>query len=136
MNKNIVDELIPNAYKVLKKVGIADKDNQIERGFTGQISTFGASIMSGSVLASVAFFSDDKGSAVSRSKILRGIEELLNLNYNKGILEGTLFFYIRTQINEKNERKVKEELINCSIAMNLAMNLYTLVKTGGELIEP
>ena len=123
MNKKRVDEYIPKAYKALAKCNIA-KDGKIERNFRGQISSLGAAITMGSFKAAVAFFSDDGGSDIERSKLISAIDFILNGNHRepKIILEELL------SKNNDELKKLQEEYINASIAIKLAMNLYTLTK--------
>lgn len=133
MNKRRVETLIPEAYQVLRDVEIVYKDkDQIEKGFAGQISTFGASMMTGSVLATIAFFSNKNGANVDRPKILKGIELLITNSSRKQMPDNGLFGYVQQEISKGNEKKVKEELIDCAVALKLAMNLYELVKGEGE----
>lgn len=121
MNKKKVDELLPKAVEVLKNEKIANDNNEIVKTFRGQISTFGAAITNGSLISAVAFFSQKGESDIDRSKLMKAI---FDLTPNKGN-NGTLFDYVKNE-GKANEPKVKEEILNASIALKLAMNLYVL----------
>ncbi len=121
MNKKRVDELIPRAVEVLKKEGIANKDNEIVKTFRGQISTFGAAITNGSLISAVAFFSEQGGADVDRSKLMKAVYDLVAGEK----ATDTLFDYVK-KVGKAGEVKTKEEIINATIALKLAMNLYKL----------
>ena len=116
MNKRKVDALIHKAYHVLQEVEIS-KSGKINKAWRGQISSFGASIAMGSLLAAVSFFSAQGGADVDRSKLMKAIEKLIGCR-------GSLYDYVDTT----EERKAKEEIINAAVALKLAMNLYDLGK--------
>lgn len=124
MNKYIVDDELELAHMALKEAGIAtlnkDKVMSIDSGFRGQISSFGAAIMGGSVCSAIAFFSKQQGAAVDRSKLLKAIHYILK---EKKIIDSKedLFQYA---VNPKNKEKAKEDILNATIALKLAMNLY------------
>jgi CRISPR-associated protein Cmr5 len=119
MNKRKVDELIPQAYQVLRDVRIADEQGKVDGKWRGQISSFGASIAQGSLLAAVSFFSAQGGADVDRSKLMEAIKRLLKK-------EQPLFKYVEGT----DKRKAKEEILNAAVALKLAMNLYELGKGG------
>ncbi|MBP3199220.1 MAG: hypothetical protein J6N21_19790 [Butyrivibrio sp.] len=121
MNKKTVDSLIPRAVDVLKEVNIADKNGNINKTFRGQISTFGAAIINGSLISAVAFFSDDGKGTVERSNLLKAVKLLIvdAESYSD------LFDYVRAQ-GKNHEKAVKQRILNASVALKLAMNLYNL----------
>ena len=133
MNKRKVDELIPKAVQVLSDVGIA-KDNEMEKAYRGQISSFGASISTGSLLAAISYFSKQQGNdrgdkeKVDRTLLIRALEKLLDVDADTG-----LFKYVTMKKGVSEKRKVKEDIKNASIALKLAMNLYSL--SEGEKSE-
>ena len=123
MNKNTINQEINVAYEALAEVGIA-KDGKIVKTFRGQISSFGAAITMGSLLSAIAFFSEDGGSGVPRSKLMDAILIVLK---KKGIAKESfekLFDYAKSS----GEEVCKEEILNAAIALKLSMNLYELVK--------
>lgn len=121
MNKKKVDALIPMAYEALENVGIA-QNGKINKTFRSQISSFGAVMTMGSVLSAVAFFSAKGGSSTERQNLMKAIYMLIS-NKDK-VHERDLFMYVNA--NKDSEKKVNNEIINASIALKLAMNLYEL----------
>ncbi len=122
MNKKKVDELIPKAVEALQQAGIV-KDGAIVKTFRGQISTFGAAIVNGSLISAVAFFNEKGSASVERQNLLRAIKILIP----GAAGSSNLFEYVKEQ-GKKNEGTVKEEILNAAIALKLAMNLYELKK--------
>lgn len=125
MNKKQVDELLPDAVAVLKEVGVANDKNEIPKAFRGQISAFGASVSTGSLLAAAAFFNDQGGAKCGRDKLMKCINALLKKHGLAAPGGATLFDTIRSTPAEK-QRKLKEDVLACAVALKLAMNLYTL----------
>lgn len=125
MNKRAVDELLPKAYEIVGRN--ITKNGVVDNGFRGQISTFGAAITMGSLLSAVCFFSKQAGSDVDRSQITKSIGQLVGLPNNQ-----ELFEYLKDKIyhNEKyswkEEQIQKEKVINATIALKLALNLYKI----------
>lgn len=132
MNKKRVDKNIGNAYEILqsKEIGIA-VDGKIAKGYRGQISTFGAAISSGSLLAAIAFFSDKGKAQVNREKLMKAIMELVKRNHDN-VKEDELFHYVKNRTKSEGESiYLKEEILDYAIAIKLAMNLYTLTEEIG-----
>ncbi|MEG1106916.1 MAG: type III-B CRISPR module-associated protein Cmr5 [Eubacterium sp.] len=134
MNKRIINEMIPKAYTVLETVKIA-KNGKINENYRGQISSFGAAVIMGSLLPAVAYFSEKGDADVDRTKIIKAITHLL-YNNEKNVDKLNLFGTLKNQIGQgKNtvdtlldENYIKEKVINAAIALKLAMNLYDLGK--------
>ena len=122
MNKAIVNQEIGIAYEALSKCGIA-KDGEIVRSFRGQISTFGAAVTMGSLKAAIAFFSKDEKTKVERSKLIEAIFEVIKQHYGVNGETLTLYDYVD---KSDNEDECKEKIMNATIAIKLAMNLYKL----------
>ena len=120
MNKKTVDELIPIAHKVLAEVKIAE-NGVINKTYRGQISTFGSAVVTGSLRAAIAFFSDKGSAGVDRRKLMVAILQILQEKEPELKKFGTLFEYA-----EKNPEEAKEKILNTAIALKLAMNLYQL----------
>ena len=127
MNKRKIDELIPDAYKALKEVGIVE-DNKIDKAWRGKIASFGASIAMGSLLAAVCFFSvkSEKTKVDDKSKLADAIFLLLDNSEKAG--SSRLFEYVEKNLKAGKERRAKENILNAAIALKLAMNLYDLEK--------
>jgi CRISPR-associated protein Cmr5 len=128
MNKKRVDRWIPPAYDLIdRKIA---KEGKVEKGFRGQISSFGAAVQMGSVLSAVAFFTHQGKAKVERGELMNVINELVNPNGDE------LFNYIRGT-SENNLADVQEKILDAAIAVKLALNLFELVekeldKGGGE----
>lgn len=123
MNKKKVDEYIPRAFEAIKVCEIANQSGEVQKTFRGQIASFGAAMTMGSIKAAVAFFAKDGGSDVERSKLLKAIDYVLNGTDREAEK-------ISEEILGKTDeelKKLKEDYIDASIAIKLAMNLYTLV---------
>ncbi len=121
MNKNIINEEISLAYDAIREVGIANEKGEVQKTFRGQVTSFGASVLMGSLLSSIAFFSDDKKASVDRSLILKAIFYILEKQEKVGAEETDLFKYAQS-----NQKEKKEEILNAATALKLAMNLYHL----------
>ena len=122
MNKNTVNEWITPAYKALEKYGIA-VNGKIKKTFRGQISTFGAAISTGSLRAAVAFFSDAGSATVRRDKLMEAILDILKEQKIADSSYVNLYQYV-----DQNELEAKDPILNATIALKLAMNLYCLVE--------
>ncbi len=111
--------MLPNAYAVLQNSKIV-KNGKIDKAYRGQISSFGASVMSGSVLAAIAFFGQKAGSDVHREYIIADIFSLLK---KEGVCknERDLFDYAT-----QNPKEAKDKILAASVALKLAMNLFVL----------
>ena len=120
MNKKKVDAYIPKAYEALAECGIA-KNGEIAKTFRGQIASFGAAMTMGSFKAAVAFFAKDAGSDVERSKLLQAIHFVLTGEKKspEAIAKKVL------GMTDEELKQVREQYIDASIAIKLAMNLYT-----------
>lgn len=124
MNKNTINEEILIAYDVLSETKIAKKEKTgdamiINRTYRGQISSFGAAVIMGSLLSAIAFFSDDGNSKVTRSCLMDAILLVIKKKNPDIIVHKTLYEYAK----DKGDN-CKEDIINAAIALKLAMNLY------------
>lgn len=127
MNKRVINDEIDMAYKLLSDHKIAN-NGVIDKTFRGQISTFGAAITMGSLLAAIAYFSANGGASVERQNLLKVIYDIIkSRNAGKNMPAG-LFEYANACRNRGvlAERVCKEEILNAAIATKLAMNLYEL----------
>ena len=127
MNKRIINDEIDMAYQLLAKHEIA-KDGIIDKTYRGQISTFGAAITMGSLLAAIAYFSENAGASVERQRLLDVIYDIVKSRCADENMPKTLFEYAsaRKKKGVSAERYCKEEILNAAIATKLAMNLYEL----------
>lgn len=130
MDKKQVNELLPFAQEVLaehfgKEVSEEDRNKnniKIPKEFRGYISTFGAAISTGSLVAAVAFISGDSNNTKGKREDLPGLI-LQVLVEGKEIQADTLFDYVTSA---EEDRSIKENVLNATIALKLAMNLFEL----------
>lgn len=124
MNKRKVEELLPKAIEALDNCGfgIKEKDGSIEKGFRSQISAFGAAVTMGSFRAAVAFFGNNGESDVERSALIRVMYYMTTgeKEDSKAIVRKIL------ALSDEEENQMKEDFINASIALKLAMNAFRL----------
>jgi len=117
MNKRKVEELIPKAYKFLKEVGIANDNDEISETFVGYLSSYGASIQTGSLIGTICYFEKNEGKEKEACRINRAIEKLIDKDeLRKYVMDG------------KNISTKKEEITNALISLKLAANLYKKIE--------
>ena len=76
MNKKRVNDWIAPACKALEDVGIA-VGGKIDPKFRGQISSFGAAVVMGSLRSAVAFFAQQGGAQVRRDLLLSAMYHII-----------------------------------------------------------
>lgn len=126
MNKKQVDKLLPAAVDTLKTCDIAN-NGKIDKNFRGQISSFGAAVSCGSLLAAAAFFNQQAGAKNDRSRLMEAINKMLKDEIGGYSVGATLFDTIRSTAPDR-QRKLKEDVLSCAVALKLGMNLYTLTE--------
>ena len=124
MNKKRVEEYIPVAINTLKDSNTfkISKNNKINKTFRGAISTFGAAITMGSFKAAVAFFCDNGSSTIERSELIKALYYITKgtVKESKEICDEV------SKLDGKQLSDMKEEFINASVAIKLAMNAFEL----------
>ncbi|MCR5782221.1 MAG: hypothetical protein K6G90_05730 [Clostridia bacterium] len=124
MNKRKVEEYIPVAIKALKNENLKiAKNGKIEKTFRGAISTFGAAITMGSFRAAVAFFSDKGSSTIERTELIKALYFITKGQWK----EAKDIFDEVSDLKGKSMDEMKEDFINASVALKLAMNSFDLV---------
>jgi len=116
-DKGRIDRLIPLAYTALADVGIAEK-GAVKKTWNGQISTFGAAITMGSLQSAVAYFSNAAKGDVNRTLLLKAIRFLLE--------KGLEYKPIEWENISAASPTIQRDVLNCAVALKLAMNLYRL----------
>ena len=130
MNKKTVNTWIERAVRALSDSGIA-REGTIERGFRGQISSFGSAIVMGNLKAAVAFYTKQEKADVNRTELLKAIYYVINdLQSSDELANVNGYTVFRYVCEAKDQRKVREDFINASIALKLAMNFYDLKDSG------
>ncbi len=143
MNKKRIDRMLPDAAAVLKETRIA-KDGKIDKTFRGQISSFGSAVSTGSLLAAVAYFSKQNNAKVKRDDLMDAIFRLIRKEVGRNDPErpsGTLYTLIRKEFEAgkpkllfdivrnagpEKQQEMKELVLDCAVALKLAMNLFEL----------
>lgn len=126
MNKKYVNDKLPCAIDAIKKCGIADKEDKVDKTYRGQISSFGAAVAMGSFKAAVAFFSDKGSASVDRFKLIQAMDYVVGggekVNDAKVICKNIL-----SMSDPLETEKLKTQYLDASIAIKLAMNTYNLI---------
>ena len=137
MDKRRIDRYLKNAALALEDTGIAVK-GKINSSYRGQISSFGASVAQGSILAAVAVYCGKTGAGVETERLMAAIyllkhyesaniEELKKKSVKAN--ESSLFEYVKHEYTSCSY-KVKEEILEYAMALKMAMNLFVLEKAG------
>lgn len=120
MNKRLIDDMIPDAYNIIKKLGIANAEGKIGKEFRGYISAYGAAIVTGSLIAATAFYTKEGGAKEKRPLLMRAIYALITKTDVLSANDYSLYEYIK----KENTVKTKEKVINSAIAIKLALNFF------------
>ena len=130
MNKQQIDEKIACAYKSIAACGLLEEE-KLNSSYRGQIAALGAAIRQSSLLAALAFFSNQKNADVDRAKLLDCIYYILEKDeYEKESDTKNLKMNLFEKVQNKNFNE--EDILQAIVALKLAMNLYPLAKeTGG-----
>ena len=134
-DKRKIDDLIPSAYEALKDFNIANKYDKINKSFSGQISSFGAMVATGSLLSAIASFSAKGDGAVEKQNLMKAIYSLINAGDKdkKTIEDLDLFEYIKSHSSSREDiRQNKREVYNAAIALKLAIKLYETDENSGN----
>lgn len=123
MNKRMVEEYIPIAYKTLKDDSVICKNGRVSGTLKGNIAAFGAAVQMGSLLSAVAFFSQQGRATQPRQELLNIILGILKSHGDIQESEQSLFHYICGADDQERDR-AKMLVINAAIAVKLAMNLF------------
>lgn len=133
MNKKRVNIWISKAYDAIIDSEIATKNETINRfevvkSFRGQISSFGAAIVMGSLKSAVAFYSSNGKAKTDRAKLLIAIYKIIKAEEDPPITNDNVakvFAYICEKEKDPNF-DIRGKVIDASIAIKLAMNLFYL----------
>lgn len=120
MDKKQVEELLPEAADVL---AAKFKNGKIPSTFRGYISSFGAAISMGSLMAAIAFYGNSDNKAKENRSILPDLILSVLKKRDSSITNNTLSEYV---INCKDKVLAKQEIIHATIALKLAMNLFEI----------
>lgn len=115
MNKKRVDSWIPVAREALAVCGVLTADGTVGRACRGQMSVFGAMVLTGSLRAAVANFCD--ASNAGRPQLLSAIYYCLSGQKTdpQQVLE---------ILCKQDSPALKEQFLDACIAVRLALGLY------------
>ena len=130
MSKKKVEEYLSVAIDAIKVCKIA-KEGKVIRTYRSNISGFGAAVAMGSFKAAVAFYSSDAKTEgdVKRSKLIQAMDYIVRSAEQK--LEAPTIREVPTILEKivglPSDRLIKEQYLDASIALKLAMNTYELI---------
>lgn len=129
MNKKRVNDWLIPAKKAIVECGISSDGKTVNKTFRGQISAFGAAVVMGSLKSAIAFYADQGGASVDRTRLLYAIYYLVTGKKTKRAEE--VFDYVC----ENDTPQTKEMFTDASIAIKLALNFYSLIEEDGNKSE-
>lgn len=136
MNKRKVEALIPTAVSVIDNCGIKNPDGTVSKVYRAYISSFGAAVTMGSLKAAIAFFSADTDSTKGdRDRLVCAMYYVLHkADFDRGIRPNAKEITKKLlSVNNKSElNRLKEEYLNASLAIKLALNAFDLKKDKEE----
>ena len=127
--KQRIENYIPKAIELVKKVKIANEENEVKNEFNGYFSAFGAAIIQSGLKPALAFYANEK-TAKERSKILKAIYVLItNEDIKKPDELGADKLLQYVIASSEQEEILKDNIIDASIALKLAVRTYKLLKS-------
>jgi len=120
MNKKRVNEWILPARQAIIANGIPE-NGVIDKTFRGQIATFGAAVVMGSLKSAIAFFAEQNKSSVDRPKLIKAMYQIITDEEAETTQE--IFQYVC----DNYSYELIEKFTDASIALKLAFNFFLLV---------
>jgi len=120
MNKKRVNEWILPARQAIIDNGIPE-NGVIDKTFRGQIATFGAAVVMGSLKSAIAFFAEQNKSSVDRPKLIKAMYQIITDEEAETTQE--IFQYVC----DNYSYELIEKFTDASIALKLAFNFFLLV---------
>ena len=121
MNKKRVNEWILPAKEAIRANSICDENNKVDKIFRGQIATFGAAVVMGSLKSAIAFFAEQNKSSVDRPKLIKAMYQIITGEEAETTQE--IFQYVC----DNYSYELVEKFTDASIALKLAFNFFELV---------
>lgn len=124
-----VEKLIPFAIEAVSKSKMEDekKKGVVNKAYKGYISSLGAGIIQSGLLPTLAMYKGNEDSDKKKANtgiLLKAIAFVIKEYYHpNGIQNGDLFNYA---LYAKDQEKVKQEILNASIAVKLAIRTFKL----------
>ena len=131
MQNNRIEALLPIAYEALKNNRTITKEGEIEKSLRGQISSFGAAILTGSLSSAVAFYSVQGRAKTPRQALLEVILEILKhgdllLDADQAAIKNKTVKDMKDLVFSSKDPELQEKIVDASVAIKLAMNFFTL----------
>lgn len=144
------EKLLPSAIDAAKKYITTDDEKlSVPKQFKGYISSFGASVIQSGLMPTLAFYSDAKKAKGDRSLLIPALIFMLFKNEKYSInvdVQNTLealemdkekdlksrihiFFNWLLETNKANPELLRNELMDASIALKLALRIFREVDT-------
>lgn len=119
MNKRIVEENMGKAAEAIEKVFALQEQEEkvIDKTYRSKMSAFGAAVMMSGILPAIAYYQKNE------VKIIELLKCMIPT------VEGSLFDYIK---NQEDRNAITETILNYSISLKLAMNLYIVEKDDNK----
>lgn len=126
MNKKRINDWILPAQKAIKDNKIPE-NGVVNKTYRGQISTFGAAVVMGSLKSAIAFFSDPNKASVDRSKLIKVMYQLITEKEGRTPVINAEPKEIFQYVCDHDTFETEEMFTDASIAIKLAFNLFHLV---------
>jgi CRISPR-associated protein Cmr5 len=126
MSKKRIDDWIAPAVEILKDTGIV-QNGKVDSAYRGQIASFGAAVVMGSMKAAVAFFSQQGSSKVHRELLLPAMYRLVT-GSTENVKPADIFRYICNNDNTET----RNAFLDAAVALKLAMNFYDMGREGSK----
>ena len=131
MQNNRIDKLLPVAYNTLKNNDSIVKEGKIEKALRGQISSFGAAILTGSLSTAVAFYSSQGHAKTPRQALPNVLFQILKegkllLEEDQVSIRNEAVKDLKDLVLVSKDPELQEKITDASIAIKLAMNFFTL----------
>ena len=123
MNKKRVNEWILPAKEAIRANSICDENNKVDKIFRGQIATFGAAVVMGSLKSAIAFFAEQNKSSVDRPKLIKAMYQIIDKDHKQAETTQEIFQYVC----DNYSYELVEKFTDASIALKLAFNFFELV---------
>ena len=125
-----INDLLPAAMAALKdqESGLILSDGKsILKEFDGYVASFAPSIITAGLKATLSFYTDNHKSQPKRVKVLRVLHSIYQNKIAR--LKGGDLLEMALETNDNDERQLKKDLIECSIALKLVMRNFKQVET-------
>jgi len=121
-----IEKILPKAIDAVSKFVLTEKTNEVPKEFNGYISSFGASLISGGLLPTIVFFSQEAKSKGNRTSVIAALEFIIH-SYHPELLyqDNNLIKTVKDMI-EKGvaQNRLIDKLQDAAIALKLAIRIF------------